>query len=112
MTTRANKANLSPKGTTHAPAKPAPNPADTNGNGVPDYIEKLGFWLENAYSLYTNPPFSMRDPVTAGRIPVSVTGTSAGSAGGGASAGGSLELQAARVASASAAAGPVFMPGE
>jgi len=54
------------------------------GNGVPDYIEKLCFWLENALATYTNPPFSLRDPSAGGKIPVSVTGTSPGGAGGGA----------------------------
>lgn len=55
----------------------------TAGNGVPDYIEKLCFWLENALSRYTSPPFSMRNPAAGGRIPVNVTGTAPGSAGGG-----------------------------
>ena len=53
------------------------------GNGVPDYVEKLCFWLENALARYTNPPFSLRSPASGGRIPVNVTGTSPGSAGGG-----------------------------
>lgn len=56
----------------------------TAGNGVPDYIEKLCFWLENALAIYTNPPFNLRNPAAGGKIPVNVTGTSAGSAGGGA----------------------------
>jgi hypothetical protein len=55
----------------------------TAGNGVPDYIEKLCFWLENALAIYTNPPFSLRNPAAGGRIPVNVTGTSPGFAGGG-----------------------------
>lgn len=54
------------------------------GNGVPDYIEKLCFWLDNALAIYTNPPFSLQNPAAGGKIPVNVTGTSAGSAGGGA----------------------------
>lgn len=57
--------------------------ATTGGNGVPDYVEKLCFWLENALATYTNPPFSLRNPAAGGKIPVNVTGTSAGSAGGG-----------------------------
>lgn len=59
----------------------------TSGNGVPDYIEKLCFWLENALATYTNPPFSLRNPAVSGKIPVNVTGAlaiaGAGSAGGG-----------------------------
>jgi hypothetical protein len=53
------------------------------GNGVSDYIEKLCFWLENAYSIYVSPPFDLRNPAAGGRIPVNVTGTSPGSASGG-----------------------------
>lgn len=53
------------------------------GNGVPDYIEKLCFWLENALATYTNPPFSLRNPAAGGLIPVNVTGTAPGSAVGG-----------------------------
>jgi hypothetical protein len=53
------------------------------GNGVPDYVERLGFWLENALATYVNPPFSLRNPAASGRIPVSVTGTAPGFAGGG-----------------------------
>jgi hypothetical protein len=53
------------------------------GNGVPDYIEKLCFWLENALAVYTNPPFSLRNPAAGGKIPVNVAGTSPGFAGGG-----------------------------
>ncbi len=77
-----------------------PPPADTGGNitmpgtgvtvgttmganGIPDYIEKLCFWLENALATYTNPPFNLRNPAATGRVPVNVTGTSPGSAGGG-----------------------------
>lgn len=52
----------------------------TGGNGVPDYIERLCFWLQNALDTYTNPPFSLRSPAGSGNIPVNVTGTGAGSA--------------------------------
>src|SRR4030095_7772617 len=52
-------------------------------NGIPDYVEKLCFWLENALALYTSPPFNLRNPSSSGRIPVYVTGTAPGSAGGG-----------------------------
>ncbi len=31
-------------------------------NGVPDYIERLCFWLRRALAAYTDPPFSLRDP--------------------------------------------------
>ncbi len=55
----------------------------TGGNGVPDYIEKLCFWIGNALARYTNPPFSLRNPAASGNIPVNVTGTAAGFAGGG-----------------------------
>lgn len=57
--------------------------ATTANNGVPDYIEKLCFWLENAWTTYTAPPFSLRDPAVNGPIPVNVTGTAPGFAGGG-----------------------------
>lgn len=57
--------------------------ATVAGNGVPDYIEKLGFWLESALATYTNPPFNLRNPAAGGKIPVYVSGLSAGSAGGG-----------------------------
>jgi hypothetical protein len=52
----------------------------TGGNGVPDYIEKLCFWLGNALNTYTNPPFNLANPAAGGAIPVDVTGTAAGSA--------------------------------
>lgn len=52
----------------------------TGGNGVPDYIERLCFWLQNALNTYTNPPFNLRNPADSGNIPVNVTGTSPGSA--------------------------------
>jgi hypothetical protein len=55
----------------------------TAGNGVPDYIEKLCFWLTNALNTYTNPPFNLRNPASSGAIPVNVTGTAPGFAGGG-----------------------------
>lgn len=57
--------------------------ATIGGNGVPDYIEKLCVWLENALATYTNPPFSLRNPAAGGLIPVNVTGTAPGFASGG-----------------------------
>ena len=48
------------------------------GNGVPNYIEKLCYWLNNAYATYTNAPFSLAPPITP--INVDVSGTSFGSA--------------------------------
>ena len=52
------------------------------GNG-PDYVEKLCYWLENAWATYTAPPFNLRDPAANGPIPVNITGTAPGFAGGG-----------------------------
>ncbi|BBO72362.1 hypothetical protein DSCA_62920 [Desulfosarcina alkanivorans] len=46
----------------------------TGGNGVPDYIEKVCFWLENALATYTDPPFNLRNPASGGKIPVTITG--------------------------------------
>ncbi len=52
----------------------------TGGNGVPDYIEKLCFWLENALAVYTSPPFDLRTPAVGGKIQVTVTGGQGGTA--------------------------------
>lgn len=48
----------------------------TGGNGVPDYVEKVGFWLENALATYTNAPFNLQNPATGGKIPVDIAYTS------------------------------------
>jgi len=44
----------------------------TAGNGVPNYVEKVGFWLERALNRYINPPFSLRNPAAGGRIAVNI----------------------------------------
>lgn len=40
--------------------------------GAPTYIKRLCFWLERALSTYTSPPFGLKNPALAGRIPVTV----------------------------------------
>lgn len=44
----------------------------TNSDGTPDYVERLCFWLDRAYSTYSDPPFSLRKPSNGGTIPVKV----------------------------------------
>lgn len=48
--------------------------------GSPTYIKRICFWLERALATYTNPPFSMRNPAAAGKIPVVVNSNPFGSA--------------------------------
>lgn len=56
----------------------------TANNGVPDYVETVCYWLENALSTYTNPPFDLRNPASSGNITVEITNsTSNGRATGG-----------------------------
>lgn len=52
-------------------------------NGVPDYVERICFWLQYALTIYTNPPFSLRTPLGGGTIQVYVNDPSYGHAGGG-----------------------------
>jgi hypothetical protein len=48
--------------------------------GAPTYIKLICFWLERALAAYTAPPFSLRNPAAAGKIPVDVTTTQFGGA--------------------------------
>ena len=56
----------------------------TAGNSVPDYIENSASGSRTRSPWAPNPPFSLRNPAAGGKIPVNVTGTAPGSAGGGA----------------------------
>lgn len=57
-------------------AQGAPNVGTTTGgNGIPDYVEALGVWLENALATYTSSPFTLANPASGGRIPVTVAYT-------------------------------------
>lgn len=42
----------------------------TAANGVPDYIERICFWLQRAYQAFTDPPFGLSSPT--GTITVDV----------------------------------------
>ena len=54
--------------------EPGSNPGVPIGSlpagAPPTYIKRVCFWLERALAAYTSPPFSMRNPAAAGRIPV------------------------------------------
>lgn len=50
------------------------------GNGVPNYVEKVGFWLEYALNVYINPPYALKNPASSGRITVTVAAGGAGGA--------------------------------
>lgn len=47
----------------------------TGDNGVPDYVERLCFWLNRAYNAFTSSPFSLDKPNSGGTIPVEVVDT-------------------------------------
>lgn len=49
-------------------------------NSLPNYIQRLCFWLNRAYGIYTNPPFGLKAPGGGGIITVDVTSASYGSA--------------------------------
>jgi hypothetical protein len=38
------------------------------GSGTPNYIQKLGIWLEYAFDRYANPPYSLKDPRINGQL--------------------------------------------
>ena len=52
-------------------------------NSVPDYIERICFWLQRALTVFTTPPYSLRTPIGGGTIQVFVNDPNFGHAGGG-----------------------------
>jgi hypothetical protein len=53
----------------------------TIGDGTtPTYILRIVFWLERALAAYVAPPFSMKNPALAGKIPVVINTSPYGSA--------------------------------
>lgn len=55
----------------------------TLANGIPNYIERVCFWLQTALSVYTSPPFSLTPPLGGGTITVNVNNAAYGNASGG-----------------------------
>ena len=55
----------------------------TTANAVPDYVERICFWLQRALAIYTNPPYSLRTPNSGATIQVFVNDPNYGHASGG-----------------------------
>lgn len=50
--------------------------ATVAGNGVPNYVERLGVIMEYALACFINPPYNFQNPAAGGRIPVTIEDTS------------------------------------
>ncbi|HET7500891.1 MAG TPA: hypothetical protein VFK02_07815 [Kofleriaceae bacterium] len=58
-----------------------PDTLTTIGDGVtPTYVLRIVYWLERALAAYIAPPFSMKNPAAAGKIPVVINTSPYGSA--------------------------------
>ncbi|MCK5238202.1 MAG: hypothetical protein KAR33_01570 [Candidatus Thorarchaeota archaeon] len=52
----------------------------TSANGVPDFIERVCFWLQRALQMYNDPPFSLRAPFGGNTITVNINDANYGNA--------------------------------